>query len=376
MKFASKGKVFFVIILTSLLVAVLLLRRQKFEKTSNYDEPVSSNQQLNEEGDNIDAANNRNSKVELMEAVKETSSQISSSSEKPKKEAAEDRFSDLELPYPPFEKGETEVALAKLKADQLWKMQDKVMDKWPDYSDIQEQLQEGLFAEINPNTLSDDEIVQIASELRERFWHAGGGLSRTSYVNAYKARVLLELAHNRNPQNMLITDELVESIQTVHPIFKFDFKENRFLKDDNVTKVILDLRAKQYEQLRDEIVQGRKPTIADFLRSVDLAFLYQGMSDISSSKKIVQWLRSNANLGGWAEHNEDLSGWEEALDLGKKYGFNIYVPTQIKNHEDELRYGRRLPSFLGPKKRGAILRVDGTPGFKFRKEIVTNHVNN
>lgn len=326
-----------------------------------------SNRVANTVKDNTNPAHNQDNKI-VENDMSSADNQGTSAAEE-STELDMSAFVDPEI----SEEGDAEGALVLLQADHVWKAQDQVMDKWPEYSDVQEALQEELLAEIDPNVLSDDEIVQIASELREKFWHAGGGLSYTSYVNAYKARVLLELVHNRNPKNMVITDELVETIQTAQLLGKFDLKEKRHERNDDIVEVLLQLRAKQYEQLRDEIAQGREPTMADFVRSVDLAFLCQSTPEhIPLAKETVHWLRSNANRGGWAQYDEALSGWEKAFDAGYAYGFNIYVPTEAGKPKDVFRYGRRLPSFLGPKERGRGFLTE-TPGVRvYRKTFTMN----
>ena len=89
------------------------------------------------------------------------------------------------------------------------------MQGWPSYSAVRDRLYAELAQRLDLENTETAELVDTAVRLREQFWRLGGNLSNDSYQDGYSARILLELAHAREPQNMTIADELVETMQTV-----------------------------------------------------------------------------------------------------------------------------------------------------------------
>ena len=238
----------------------------------------------------------------------------------------------------------------------IWKTQDKIMKLWPVYSNIRDELHNELSRKLSLNNMSEEELLETALKFREKFWQTGGGFSQDSYRYAYRARLLLELAHDRNPENLATTDELVETIQTAHPSIMFDEETNKKVRNNEIGKTLLKLRSEQFKQIKREIYQdGRFPTLQDFIRAVDLAVLLS-IYDNPSAKEVVDWLQRESDRGDWAAYRGSLYEFQSHLSRNRAFNFNIYTSTKSRVGE-EPRYGRRYPSFRGPnpEERGLVL---------------------
>ena len=95
---------------------------------------------------------------------------------------------------------------------QIWEFQDTVMATWPPFEQVQAELRQELQEKLGIEQLSVDELVVTGIALRERFWELAGCFSETSYPYAYAARIVTEMAHEKAPDNLAVTDQLVESI--------------------------------------------------------------------------------------------------------------------------------------------------------------------
>jgi hypothetical protein len=247
-------------------------------------------------------------------------------------------------------KDEISRLLWKGNKKEIWKAQDAIMRTWPDYSKICVELIKQIA--FNDNT-PVQELVEKAITSRAKFWEAGGGLSSDSYQHVYKARILLELAHEREPQNLTITDELVETIQAAYPLFFFNEQANKKIRRDEIDKILLGLRSSQFEQIRKEVQQGRNPSKHDFIRAVELAIILS-IYDVAKAKETVDWLQHEAIRGGWNRYYTRLEEFQGYLDQGEPFCFAIY---RFNNNSPPVRYQRRYPSFRGPtpQKRGITL---------------------
>ena len=254
-----------------------------------------------------------------------------------------------------FTKDEISKLLEQGDMKKIWKAQDTIIRKWPSYNKVREKLIKQLVLDIDLDNTPVQKLVEKALKSRKKFWEAGGALSQDSYLHVYRARILLEIAHNREPQNLEVTDELVETIQAAYPLFFFDEQTNKKIRRDDVDKALLELRSGQFEQIRKEVQQGRSPTRYDFIRAVDLGVILS-IYDVAKAKEVVGWLQREAAHGGWNEYYRRLEEFQHYLNQGEAFSFTIYRFTN-NTRAEIARYIRRYPSFRGPtpEKRGIIL---------------------
>jgi len=236
----------------------------------------------------------------------------------------------------------------------VWKAQDDFIRDWPSYSKVRTHLYEDLLKKLNIDNLSVEELVVTGLALREKFWQKGGCLSKVSYPFGYAARILLEMAHDKEPENMNITDELVESILSVEPVWQYLEDSDERIRNSCYREVLTKLRLAQFEQIKKEIEQGLAPTWKDFVRINDLAILFGGEKDYESGLEVIDWLILEANRGGWSAYLNPIKKMQKNYSVSKKFNYNIYVP-KMDVFPEEYRYGRRLPSFQGPEHKKRLI---------------------
>jgi hypothetical protein len=224
--------------------------------------------------------------------------------------------------------------------EQIHAAQDEVMSAWPKYGDLRDSLRQELDQKLNLKSRSAEELVEIGVLLREKYWDAGGDLSPTSYRYGYMARVLLELAHAREPNDLAIGDELAETIMSIQTMGREDF-----------WPVLRDLRAAQFRQTCAEVESGRQPVWEDFARGCDMTYLFSDRRGPEEGVPVVDWLISHAQAGGWVAYLDLLEQMRSQLAKKSGLGYNIHAPGEFP---EEFRYGNRLPSFRGPAKRAAV----------------------
>ncbi len=246
-----------------------------------------------------------------------------------------------------------DVIVPLLGRNEILRAQDEIVGTWPDYSDVREPLHKELSEKLDLSDLSDRQLLATAIALREQFWEAGGCLSKTSYPFGYAARILLESAHNKNPEDMTVTDELVETIQSVELAYKYGANVGETIRNIALRDNLMELRSAQFGQIKRELEKGRSPVWEDFVRVNDLAVLLSRAGDFESAQAVTEWLIKEAERGGWSAYLAPLEGMLRNFNEGKGFGYNINVATKV-GFPEESRYGRRLPSFRGPKKRGTI----------------------
>ncbi len=93
-------------------------------------------------------------------------------------------------------------------ANEIWMLQDTFMATWPPFEEVRERLRHELQEKLNIDQLNVDELIAAGIALRERFWDAVGCFSETSYPYAYAARIVTEMAHEKDPRNLAVTDQL------------------------------------------------------------------------------------------------------------------------------------------------------------------------
>lgn len=252
-----------------------------------------------------------------------------------------------------LEDDEPEVIVPLVGMNEIWRAQDEIVSTWLDYSDVREQLYEELLEKLDLSNLSDEQLLVTAVALREKFWEAGGCLSKISYPYGYAARLLLESAHIGNPEDMTVTDELVETIQSVELTWKYEASSDEKIRNIALQNTLEELRMAQFEQIKRELEEGQMPTWEDFVRVNDLAILLGRAGDFKSAQDAAEWLIQQAEQGGWSAYMEPLKNMQRNFNEGERFNYNISVARKV-DFPEEFRYARRLPSFRGPKKRGTV----------------------
>lgn len=263
--------------------------------------------------------------------------------------------STVEPDLPGLGERELNAALYAAQADRICREMDAIMQAWPRYLLMRDPLYAELMQQFDLDGVPNEQLVQRALALREEFWRAGGNFSKDSYRDGYTARLLLEIAHRRDPQNMTITDELVETMQAVEVSWSWVGESEALekVRNDELAGAIRELRLAQFEQIRKEVEQGRTPTWQDFVRANDLPLLLGKKGEFEAAKEVVQWEIQHAAQGGWTAYAEPLTRSLRILDGRDVFEFNIYWASD-SSYPEEYRYARRLPSFQGPEpqKRG------------------------
>jgi hypothetical protein len=250
-----------------------------------------------------------------------------------------------------LEDDEAEVELNYAGMEEIWRAQDDTMGAWPAYPEVREELCRELQEKLDIDNLSNEQLVATAVALREKFWRAGGCLSKTSYPYGYASRVLLELASEEQREDMAITDELVETIQSVEVSVTFEQIQAKKTRNISFLNTLTELRSAQFEQIKNELEQGRTPTWEDFVRVNDLAILLGLAKDYESGEKAAVWLINQADAGGWTAYMQPLKDMQHYFSQGEAYNYNIQLATRPELSVEIFRYGRRLPSFKGPRDR-------------------------
>lgn len=234
---------------------------------------------------------------------------------------------------------------------EVWKAQDRIVSTWPAYSDVKQKLYEELQAKLDIKNLSNEQLMATAVALREKFWDKGGRLSHTSYPYGYAARILLEIAHDKNPGNLTITDELVETMQTIELFWSFKPDSDERIMNTELRTRLKRIRGEQFEQIKQELKTGRVLTWEDFVRVNDLAILCGWTKDFEQGLVVVAWLIEHAELGGWTAYLQPLGNVKNSFSEGESHNYNILNATGT-DFPEEYRY-HGLPSFKGPRKRAA-----------------------
>jgi len=233
-----------------------------------------------------------------------------------------------------------------------WRRQDQMRDTWPDYEQVRERLRAELGEQIDLDTASSQQLVRMARMWRERFWDAGGLLSRDSYDEVYKSRLLLELAHQRAPGDHAVTGELVETLQSANPPWRVgqppdgETTSGILYWDRQAAAPLRELRSEQFSRAKEEIAQGRAPTEEDLKCATDLAALLQH-EDTTEAARVVDWLLRHSDEGHWGAYEEVLHRWHSALSTGSMRLWYLYQYDD-SDFVRSRRWRRHLPSFKGP----------------------------
>lgn len=242
-----------------------------------------------------------------------------------------------------------------LSYDDICEFQDAAMVAWPPLEQVRGRLCQELQEKLGIDRLGVDELVGIGIVLRERFWEAGGSLSRISYPYAYAARIVTEMAHEKAPRDLAVTDQLVESIATYAVTRTWHEDENRRVPNPIYPGRLTQLRLAQFAQIKNQVAQGLIPTWKDFVRAYDLGILLgSNCEDYERGAQVVRWLIDQAPRAGWTYYLESLTKMEQAYLQNEDYrtGLFLYGPDAFPQ---EYQYSRRLFSFQGPRERSQSL---------------------
>ncbi len=239
---------------------------------------------------------------------------------------------------------------------QIWEFQDTVMAAWPPFEQVQTELRRELQEKLGIDQLSVDDLIAMGIALRERFWELTGCFSRTSYPYAYAARIVTEMAHEKGPDNLAVTDQLVESITTCSVTRTWNEDESQSVKNPIYPGLLTDLRLAQFEQIKSQVAQGHVPTWKDLVRIHDLVMLLNAnRRDYQQATQVVQWLIEQAPAAGWTYYVASLKEMEQAFLKGESYKTGLFMHGGSDAFPAEFQYARRLFSFQGPRQRAETL---------------------
>ncbi len=203
-------------------------------------------------------------------------------------------------------------------------------------------------AEHTDDTLQEiwTKVVRGIDSLRDRFWELGSCLSGIAYPYVYAARLLHEIAHQREPENDAIIDQLVESIMS-YEVFYYeqDPAPEQRRRNPLYTGLLADLRGEQYRLLKAKVSQGHVPTWKDFVRCCDFMTLCRWRKDDALTMEVARFLVEQAPKAGWT-HDLYLDRLKRCAEeaAGPPATF-VYAPINVVFAP----YDRRLRSFQGPQ---------------------------
>jgi hypothetical protein len=233
--------------------------------------------------------------------------------------------------------------------EQAWRTQDGFIRGQPTYASVRDRLYQELVGMLHIDRLSVEELAATGIALRERFWAVGGDFSAVSYPYGYAARVVFEMAHEREPQNLAITDQLVESILTMELTWHYEPNSDKVSKNPVYAGPLLDLRARQYEQIQAQVSAGAVPTLKDLVRVCDLSMLLGMAGEFASAQQVFEWMVGQVERAGWTMYERRMKAGQKRSNEGHIYAFGVFVGGTA--YPEEFRYGRRLSSFQGPQNR-------------------------
>lgn len=233
--------------------------------------------------------------------------------------------------------------------EQVWRTQDEIIRRWPSYASVRDKLYQESVDMLHIDRLSVEELAATGIALRERFWAVGGDLSEVSYPYGYAARVVFEVAHEREPQNLAVTDQLVESILAMELLWHYEPKSDQGPRNPIYPTLLRDLRAEQFEQIQAQVSAGAVPTLKDLVRLSDLPMLLGTAGDFATGQHVFEWMIGQAGRAGWIVYEPRMKMGQKRFGERKVYSPGVFVGGLA--YPEEFRYGRRLSSFQGPERR-------------------------
>jgi hypothetical protein len=96
-----------------------------------------------------------------------------------------------------------------------------------------------------------------------------------------------------------VVDELVETLQSVTPLFRRSGGSNGSLINKELWQTLRALREKEFEQRTKEIAAGRQPTLRDFVCGADVLLLVQAKPpDNQRSREVARYLAAMCQKTG------------------------------------------------------------------------------
>jgi hypothetical protein len=200
---------------------------------------------------------------------------------------------------------------------QIWRTQDECLRIWPRYAEVRDRLHRELVDALHIDQLSVEQLMATGIALRERFWALGGELSEVSYPYAYAARLVGEVAQEREPQNLAVTDQLVESILTTERVWNYEPNSGKSSRNPVYVDTLLDLRARQFEQIQARASAGAAPTVKDLIRVSDLTALLGYARNFDAGMQVFDWMIQQAGRAGWTVYERRLRTGRERFSEGK-----------------------------------------------------------
>jgi len=239
---------------------------------------------------------------------------------------------------------------------EIWEAQDAFVTTWPAFDEVKDDLVQELEDVFGVDRLDVNSLVATAIALRERFWQASGCLSETSYPYAYAARLLMEQAHRLVPEEMDVTDQLVESIMSYKVLWATPADPNRFTHDPAYAETIVQLRSDQFNRIKQAAGQGEVPTWKDLIRVCELASLLSYTAQFEEGLDVVAWLEGQQEQAGWTTYARRFESLRRRLTQQRKSACPLFTESDDTPYPEAYRYARRLCSFQGPDKRRKSLR--------------------
>lgn len=251
---------------------------------------------------------------------------------------------------------EIELRMAELaKGDQILDKQENVLRQVPLYSEMREQVQTDLSHRLALDTMTPQQLSAEGTKLLDEFWRSGGDLSAPAHKLAYEARLLLELAHQKAPNDFAVSDKLVEAIQA-YPLVYRDRDDRAKQRHRENNDELLAVRKAQFGQVQMELAAGRESDWNDFVRVYDYAWLVQ-WSDPQAAESALDWLDKEVSKGKWSYYQNAIADWRDSLSRGKVYSRNTYISKHERFDPEEYRFSHRSLGYVGPRaqERGIVL---------------------
>jgi len=198
---------------------------------------------------------------------------------------------------------------------------------------VEDTLQEELQGKLDLEARDANGLMTAGIALRNRFWELGGGLSEATYPYIYAARLAAEMAHQHQPENSAIIDQLAESImayEVLHYVGE-PAPPGKAQKNPLYAGLLADLRGRQYQLLQAGLSRGATPTWKDFVRCCDFIHLALLREDAATCLEVTRLLIAQAEKAGWTFYLEGLQRGEQRLVAGGRYRGEITFTTPMRD---------------------------------------------
>jgi len=160
------------------------------------------------------------------------------------------------------------------------------------------------------------------------------------------------MAHEQTPEDMAVTDQLVESILTAEVGWIHHLDPNERINNPVYPGLLTELRWGQFDQIKRAAAQGQALTWKDYVRLSDLILLRNARwgRDYDRALEVTRWVIAQTDAAGWTYYAPSLAKMEKAYASGDGYIAGLFLDPPDAFPE-EYRYARRLFSFQGPQAR-------------------------